>query len=145
MTIHVKTWDTLRMKESCNMKLTYGNIFKTIMFDKIKFFEKFGQHSTSSLSLVQNWVRFKKNLQKLILAFNRVSNLEMHHFLYQTKFDPIFTSSSLFLKCSHCYHIYFHYSYMYNYYNYLERYSLNANFQHFIPRLNKISLLCEPH
>jgi hypothetical protein len=30
-----------------------------------------------------------------------------------------------------------HCSYMYNYYNYLESCSLNAKFQHFIPRFNK--------
>jgi hypothetical protein len=37
----------------------------------------------------------------------------------------------------------FHWSYIYNYYNYLEPCALNAEFEHFIPRFNKISLLCE--
>jgi hypothetical protein len=41
---------------------------------------------------------------------------------------------------------YFHCSYMYNYYNHLEPLALlNAEFQHFIPRFNKTSLLCGPH
>jgi hypothetical protein len=43
-----------------------------------------------------------------------------------------------------CY-IYFHCFYMYNYYNYFEPHALNAEFQHFIPRFNKTSLLCGPH
>jgi hypothetical protein len=34
---------------------------------------------------------------------------------------------------------------MYNYYNYLEPCALNADFQHFIPRWYKTSLLCGPH
>jgi hypothetical protein len=34
---------------------------------------------------------------------------------------------------------------MYNYYNYLEPCALNAEFQHFMPRFNKTSLLCGPH
>jgi hypothetical protein len=38
----------------------------------------------------------------------------------------------------------FHCSYMYNCYNYLEPCALNAEFQHFIPRFNKTSLLCGP-
>jgi hypothetical protein len=35
----------------------------------LKFFIKSGKHNTSTLSLVQNWVRFKNNLQKNTLAF----------------------------------------------------------------------------
>jgi hypothetical protein len=54
-------------------------------------------------------------------------------------------NSFLFPERLHCDYIYFHWSYLYNYYNYLEPCALNAEFQHFIPRFNKISLLWEPH
>ncbi len=38
-----------------------------------------------------------------------------------------------------------HFSYTYNLYSYLEPCALNAEFQHFIPRFNKTSLLCGHH
>jgi hypothetical protein len=34
---------------------------------------------------------------------------------------------------------------MYNYYNYLKPCALNVEFQHFIPKFNKTSLLYETH
>ncbi len=66
----------------------------------LEFSIKSGQHGNNSLSLVQNRVRFKKNLQKSTLPFNRVSNSETHQFLCQTEFDPILTRHSFFLSAS---------------------------------------------
>jgi hypothetical protein len=37
--------------------------------EKVEFSVKSGKHSTTTLSLVQNRVRFKKNLQETKLAF----------------------------------------------------------------------------
>ncbi len=79
-----------------------------------------------------------KNLQKSTLAFNGGSNSEMRHFLCQTEFHPFLTPSFLFPERLHCCYTYFHCSYMYNYYSYLKPCALNAEFQHFIPRYNKI-------
>jgi hypothetical protein len=126
------------------------NAHQTNLDTQIEFSVKSRKQCTSTLSLVHNRMRFQKNLQrKSTLAFSRgVSNSEMHHFLCQTwvssGFDP---HLSFFMSASSAAtYIFFHCSYMYNYYNYLEPCSeLNAEFQHFIPRLNKTSVLCVPH
>jgi hypothetical protein len=87
---------------------------------------KSGKYGTSTLSLVQNQVRFWKTSKKSTLTFNGGSNWKMHHFLCQTEFYPVLTPSFLFPERLRCYYIYFHCSYMYNYYNYLEPCALNA-------------------
>ncbi len=53
-----------------------------------------------------------------------------------------FILSFFFPKHLHCCYIYFHCSYLYNYYNTC---ALYAEFQHFILRFNKNSLLCRYH
>ncbi len=101
-------------------------------FELIEYSVKSGKHSTSTLSLVQK------------CQPPRGTNSEMHHFLCQTEFHPILTRLYFFLSAStgatyifttptctttiitsNC--------------------ALNAEFQHFIPRFNKTSLLCGPH
>ncbi len=54
---------------------------------------------------------------------------------------------SFLLEHLHCCYIHFHCSYLYNYYNNYSREpcALSAEFQHFILRFNKISLLCRYH
>jgi hypothetical protein len=104
----------------------------------------FRKVSTSTLSLVQNRVRFLNNLQNSTLAF-KGSNSEMHHFSCQTEFHPVLNKSFLFPPdCLHCCYIYFHCSYLYNYYNYLEPCALHAEFSISYPDLNKTSLLFRP-
>jgi hypothetical protein len=53
-----------------------------------------------------------------------------------------FILSFLFAQRLHCCYRYFDRSYVYNRYNYSRPCALNAEFQHFILRFNKISLLC---
>jgi hypothetical protein len=114
---------------------TYGHRFSGCL---VEFPVKSGKHGTSTLSLVQNRVRFLKNVLKSTLAFKGgVSNSEIPHFLCQTEFHPVLTPSFVFHGCLHWCWVYFRCSYMYNYYNYLEPCALNAEFQHFIPRFNK--------
>ncbi len=48
--------------------------------EKVEFSLKSGKHSTRTLSLVQNRVRFYKNLQESKLAFQGRLNSEMHLF-----------------------------------------------------------------
>jgi hypothetical protein len=70
---------------------------------------------------------------------------------FQTSFSTNFGGklsfilSFLFPERLHCCYIYFQYSYLYNYYNYSNPCALNVEFQHFILRFNKISLLCGYH
>jgi hypothetical protein len=56
-----------------------------------------------------------------------------------------FILSFLFLEHLSCCYMYFHDTYLYNYYNYFQPCALNVEFQHFILRFNKISLLCRYH
>jgi hypothetical protein len=110
----------------------------------VEFSVKSGKHGTSTLSLVQNRVRLKKNLQKSTLAFKGVvgSNSEMRTtFCAKLSFHPVLTPSFVFDGRLHCCYIYFHCSYLYNYYNYLEPCALNGESQHFIPRFNNKNCL----
>jgi hypothetical protein len=83
-------------------------------------------------------VRFKKKPAKNYISLQlgvklRNAPLFVPNWV-STCFDPVFPFSwapPLML------HIYFHCSYIYNSYNYLEPCTLNAEFQHFIPRFNK--------
>ncbi len=117
--------------------------------EKAEFSVKSRKHSTRTLSLVQNRVRFKENLQESKLALGRRgSGVKLRNapfFLCQTEFHPVLTPCFLFPERLHSCYIYFHCSYMYNYYSQLEPCALNAEFQHFIPRFNKTSLLCGTH
>jgi hypothetical protein len=86
---------------ACHACAIKGQTTMTSSFEApyiIEFTVKSRQHGTSSMSLVQNRVRLKKHLQKSTLAFNRVSNSDMHHFLCQTEFDPVLTLSFLFYE-----------------------------------------------
>jgi hypothetical protein len=111
-----------------------------------RVFHKVRKASTRSLSWVQNRLRSlnPKPTKKYISLQGGRWNSEMHHFLCQTEFHPVLIPSFLFPERLHCCYIYFHCSYMYNYYTCLKPYSLNAEFQHFIPKFNKTSALCAP-
>jgi hypothetical protein len=87
----------------------------------------------------------QKQAAKQYISLQGGSNSDMHHFLCQTEFHPVFTPSFLFPERLRCCDIYCHCSYMEDYYNYLEPCALNAEFQHFIPRFHKTSLLRRPH
>ncbi len=101
---------------------------------------------------LEHWVSF---LFSPLFPFSWAPPLLLHIFSGETQkcthslcwtgvsscFDPCF----LFPERLHCCHIYFHCSYPYNYYNYPEPCALNAEFQHYIHRFNKISLLWGPH
>jgi len=104
----------------------------------LKFYVKLGKHNTKTLSLVQNRVRFKKDLQRSTLAFNRGWNSAMHHLLCQTEFHLFLTPSFLFLECFHYCYLYFHCSYMYNFYNHLDLVHSMLSFN--IPYLDLIKL-----
>ncbi len=92
---------------------------------------------TSSLSLVQNWVRLRKTCKKIHYPSTRCRIHKCTTFLCQTQFDLVLTPSFFFIECFHCCYIYFHYSYMYNYCNYLKPCASNVDFQHFIRRRHK--------
>jgi len=109
---------------------------------------KSGKDSTSTLSLVIHRVRFKRNLQKSTLGFKGRGET-------QETIDGFMSftlSFFFFLSASHCYDIDFHCSYLYNYYNSSRTLCIKCwdsafrtEFEHFILRFNKISLLCGCH
>jgi hypothetical protein len=83
----------------------------------LEFSVKSRKHSTRTLSLIQNQVRFNKNLQTSTLAFNRGLNCTAATYIFTAPTcTTIIITSTLCIKC--------------------------WEFQHFIPRFNKTSLLC---
>ncbi len=115
-----------------------SNIISHLCFNTIEFSVNSAKHSTRTLSLVQSrggggerGVETQKCT--IVLVLNSFSSC----------FDPLFpfflsastaaTNSFTAPTCTT------------TIITYLEPCALNAEFQHFIPRFNKISLLCGPH
>jgi len=114
----------------------------------LEFSVKSGKHNTRTLSLVQKRWDFFKNLQKSTLAFKRgrgrgeLSNAPSFFFRYKLSFILFWSPLSFFLSASTAA----------RYYTFtapptctttiitLEPCALSAEFQHFIPRFNQISL-----
>jgi len=113
----------------------------------IEFSVKSGKHSTRTLSLVQTCVRFKKkNLPKSTVAFNRGETQKCTIVLGVVKwvsscFDHLFPYSWAPPLLLHIFSLLLPVQLL----NYLKPGALNAEFQHFIPRFNKISLLCRSY
>jgi hypothetical protein len=91
-------------------------------------------------------VRLKQNLQKNTLAFNRGVKLRnAPFFLWWIEFHPILSPISFFMNAFSVV------TYVFTTPTYTttiktpKPYALNVEFQHFIPKFNKISLLCKPH
>ncbi len=132
-----------------------SNIISHLCFNTIEFSVNSAKHSTRTLSLVQNRVKFLKNLQNKYISIQRrgwggergVETQKCTIVLvlnsFSSCFDPLFpfflsastaaTNSFTAPTCTT------------TIITYLEPCALNAEFQHFIPRFNKISLLCGPH
>ncbi len=109
--------------------------------------EKPSQNSSSMVDLrmrMSSHTNFFKSPNDFYHFQNVATNLII---FYYVGFDILRKKipSFLFRERLQCCYIYFHCSYMYNFYNYLEPCALDAEFQHFIPRFNKTSLLCGPH
>jgi hypothetical protein len=94
----------------------------------LEFSVKSGQNGNSSLSLVQNRVRFKKKPAKKYIGLQQGVKLRNAPLFVPNWVWSDFEPSFLFPERFHCFYIYFHYSYMYNYYSYLEPGALNADF-----------------
>jgi hypothetical protein len=134
-------WDCTCIDTKCNYIIV--KLMGAIPSGLLEFSVKSGKHSTRTLSFMSIFspsFLFPEHLHCCYI-----------YFLVKLRNAPFFVLNwvsscfDLFPERLHCYHIYFHCSYLFNYYNYLEPCALNAEFQHYIPRFNKISLLWGPY
>ncbi len=103
---------TIQMNQNKNMQTSFAK-------HSLEFSVKSGKHGTSTLSLVQNRVRFKKYMQKSTSAFNMGAGGPTQRCTtfcakLQTEFHPVLTPSFRFPRGLHSCYIYFHCSHMYN-------------------------------
>jgi len=136
------TMSTLFITELLHRRICHQKA--STILQAIEFSVKSGKHSTKTLSLIQDRVRFKKICKKVHSRGVKLRNVPF--FLGgKLSFILFWPPLSLFLSASRAATYIFVAPIYTTTIITLEPCALNAEFQHFIPIFNKISLLCGPH